>query len=357
MTKAIKRSNEDSTPMEPELQEEINGMTEELDKALVNKQPSKKEMTLQDLPGVGPATIEKLEMVGYTDLMSIAVATPGEIIEATGMGEPTAKKLIAVCRSNLKMGFESGEDVLARREKVVKITTGVKAFDTLMSGGFESGSITECFGQYGSSKTQIAHQLAINVQKPLDQGGAGEDSIVVYIDTENTFRPERITEFAIGAGMDPKKVLNNIKVAKAYNSDHQMLLAEKVEDLIKKDKLLIKLVIVDSLTAHFRAEFVGRGTLADRQQKINKHMHVLMKLADQYNVCVYVTNQVMSKPDQFFGDPTEAIGGHIVGHNSAFRIYLRKGKKGSRVAKLVDAPNLPDGECNFFVETAGLKDV
>jgi len=354
-TKAIKRINDD-VPMEPELREELEGMKEELDKALENKSAPKKEMNLQDLPGVGPATIEKLEAVGYTDLMSIAVATPGEIIEATGMGEPTAKKLIAICRSNLKMGFESGEDVLSRREKVVKIRIGVKAFDALLGGGFESGAITECFGQYGSSKTQIAHQLAVNVQKSQEQGGAGEDAVVVYLDTENTFRPERITQFAEGAGMDPQKVLKQIKVAKAYNSDHQMLLAEKVEDLIKKDKLNVKLLIVDSLTAHFRAEFVGRGTLAERQQKINKHMHVLMKLADQYNLCVYVTNQVMAKPDQFFGDPTEAIGGHIVGHNSAFRIYLRKGKKGSRVAKLVDAPNLPDGECSFFVENDALKD-
>jgi len=150
-------------------------------------------------------------------------------------------------------------------------------------------------------------------------------------------------------------VLKHIKVAKAYNSDHQMLLAEKVEELIKNGAK-IKLVIVDSLTAHFRAEFIGRGTLADRQQKINKHMHTLAKLADMHNLCVYVTNQVMAKPDTFFGDPTQAIGGHIVGHNSTFRIYLRKGKKGSRVARLIDSPNLPDTEANFYVETSGLKD-
>jgi DNA repair protein RadA len=135
-----------------------------------------------------------------------------------------------------------------------------------------------------------------------------------------------------------------------------MLLAEKVEKLIKEGDN-IKLVIVDSLTAHFRAEFIGRGTLAERQQKLNKHMHTLLKLADQYNVAVYVTNQVMAKPDVFFGDPTAAIGGHIVAHASTFRIYLRKGKKGSRVAKLVDSPNLPEGEANFYVEQGGLRDI
>ncbi len=310
-----------------------------------------KEQTLNDLPGVGPATVEKLQAVGYTDLMAVAVATPGEIIDATGMTQAAAKKVIAGARASLEMGFESGIDMLEKRSKIIRISTGSKAFDALMAGGFETGCITECFGQYGSSKTQLAHQLAVNTIK------MEPNSYVVYIDTENTFRPERIIQFAKGAGLDPDEVLKKIKVARAYNSDHQMLLAEKVEDLIKKQGLTVRLIVVDSLTAHFRAEFVGRGTLADRQQKLNKHMHILSRVAATNNLCVYVTNQVMAKPDTFFGDPTEAIGGHIVAHNSVFRIYLRKGKKGSRVAKLVDAPNLCDGECQFIVTTPAIKDI
>jgi len=313
------------------------------------KEVTAKEQTVKDLPGVGPATVEKLESVGFSDLMSLAVATIGELTDATGMTEAAAKKVIASARSNLDMGFSTGQEMLAKRDNIIKITTGVEDFDALMGGGFETGCIIECFGQYGSSKTQIAHQLAVNVQKQHP------GSTVVYLDTENTFRPERIIEMAKGAGMDPQEMLKNIKVAKAYNSDHQALLAEKVEDLIKKDGHDIKLVIVDSLTAHFRAEYVGRGTLAVRQQKLNRHMRILSKLADIHNLCVYVTNQVMTKPDQFFGDPTEAIGGNIVGHNSTFRIYLRKGKKGSRVAKLIDSPNLPDGEATFMVEGVGLR--
>ncbi len=197
--------------------------------------------------------------------------------------------------------------------------------------------------------TQIAHVLCVNVQKE------NPENVAVFIDTESTFRPERIKQL-VPKGMDHDKVLKNIKVARAFNSDHQILLAEKVEDLIKKG-LNVKLVVVDSLTAHFRAEFVGRATLAERQQKLNKHLHSLMRLATSYNICVYVTNQVMSRPDVFFGDPTEAIGGHIVSHNSTYRMYLRRGKKGSRVAKLVDSPNLPEGEAIFFVDEAGIRDV
>jgi len=311
----------------------------------------KQEKTIYDLPGVGAATAEKLIAVGFSDLMSIAVATPSQLIDATGMGDALAKKLIAVARSSLEMGFESGEELLKKRARVIRIHTGSKALDNLLGGGFETSAIVECFGEFGSGKTQLAHALAVQCQS------VDKDAVAVYIDTENTFRPERIIQLAKGAGLDEEQVLRNIKVARAYNSDHQMLLAEKVEDLIKKQGLNVKLVIVDSLTAHFRAEFIGRGTLAERQQKLNKHMHTLMKIADANNFCVYVTNQVMAKPDVFFGDPTQAIGGHIVAHASTFRVYLRKGKKGTRVAKLVDSPSQPEGEAGFYVDESGIKDV
>jgi DNA repair protein RadA len=314
------------------------------------KQEEKKDVGVMDLPGVGAATAEKLSAAGYDDLLSIAVSSIGQLVEAAGVSEPVARKMIQSARDNLDMGFQSGIEMLNKRNKIIKIKTGSKNIDDMMAGGFESGAITECFGQYGSGKTQIGHVLAVSCQKD------DPNAVAVYIDTESTFRPERIQQFAKGLDMDPDSVLENIKVARAFNSDHQMILAEKVEDLIKEG-LKVRLIVVDSLTAHFRAEFVGRGTLAERQQKINKHMHTLAMLADKYNLCVYVTNQVMAKPDAFFGDPTEAIGGHIVGHNSTFRIYLRRGKKNTRVAKLVDSPNLPDAECVFNVTESKLEDV
>ncbi len=309
-----------------------------------------KELGIEDLPGVGSATAEKLILGGFDNLMAIAVATPGELGDSAGITETAARKMIQAARSSMDMGFQSGEDLLTKREKIIKISTGSKSFDAMMGGGFETSAITECFGQYGSSKTQIAHILCVSCQ------AQDETAVAVYIDTENTFRPERIIQIAKGFGLDPEKTLKNIKVARAFNTDHQMLLTEKVEELVKEG-LNVRVIVIDSLTAHFRAEYVGRGTLAVRQQKLNKHMHVLAKLADIHNACVYVTNQVMSKPDAFFGDPTEAIGGNIVAHNSTFRIYLRKGKKGTRVAKLVDSPNLPDSECIFEVIDDGIRDV
>ena len=242
-----------------------------------------------------------------------------------------------------------------KREEVLHITTGSREFDNLLGGkGVETKAITEAFGSYGSGKTQLGLSLAVNVQFPTEKGGA--EGKAVYIDTEGTFRPERIRQIAEAKGANPESVLKNILVARAFNSDHQILLIDKVGELIKNGEP-IKIVIVDSLTAHFRAEFAGRGMLADRQQKLNRYLHNLMKMAEQFNLAVYVTNQVMANPAMMFGDPTTAIGGNIVGHASTFRIYIRRGKKSSRVAKLIDSPNLPDNECIFFVGAGGVIDV
>lgn len=309
-------------------------------------------MELEELPGVGQSIAEKLKETGYDSVEAIAAAATSELKDI-GVGEATAVKIIAAARESLKMGFESGLDVLAKREQVGKLTTGSKEFDKLFGGGVETQAITEFFGKFGSGKTQVAHQLAVDVQLPKEEGGL--DAGAIYIDTENTFRPERIQQMAEGAGLDSEEVLSKIMVARAYNSDHQMLLAEKATEIVKEKN--IRLLVVDSLTAHFRAEYTGRGTLASRQQKLNRHMHTLQrKVADLHNVAVIVTNQVMSRPDILFGDPTAPIGGHIVGHHSTFRVYLKKGKGGKRVASLIDSPNMPDAECVFEVTTEGITD-
>jgi len=310
------------------------------------------EMELTELPGVGESIAEKLRESGYISVEAVACATTGELKDV-GMGEASAVKIIGAARETLNMGSETGLEVLAKRDNIGKLSTGSFEMNNLFGGGVETSAITEVFGMFGSGKTQIAHQLAVNVQKPSEEGGL--DGGAIYIDTENTFRPERITQMAKGAGMDPEEVLGQIMVARAYNSDHQMLLTEKASEMIKDNN--IKLVIVDSLTAHFRAEYTGRGTLASRQQKLNRHMHTLQrKISDMHNVAVLVTNQVMARPDILFGDPTAPIGGHIVGHHSTFRVYLKKGKGGKRVAKLIDSPNMPDGECIFEVTADGVVD-
>ncbi len=315
---------------------------------------SDKEPDLTDLPGIGPAVAAKLESAGVYDLMTLAVMSPATLSDTAGVGAAVARKAIQAARKLLDLGFQDGIEYAQRRANVCHITTGSQNLNELLGGkGVESKAITEAFGAYGSGKTQLGLTLAVNVQLPKEQGGAGGKS--VFIDTEGTFRPSRIKQIAEELGANPEKVLKNIFVARAFNSDHQMLLLEKISEMVKNGEP-IKLLIVDSLTAHFRAEFAGRGQLADRQQKLNRYMHDIMKLAETHNLAVYVTNQVMANPAQLFGDPTTAIGGNIVGHASTYRLYLRRGKKGSRVAKMVDSPNLPDNEAIFFVTNGGVVD-
>jgi DNA repair protein RadA len=308
---------------------------------------------IDNLPGVGPATAEKLRDAGYTDIMSIAVASPKELSDAAEVGESSGAKIIQGARKLADVGkFETGSILLEKRSKVGRITSGSKSFDELLGGGFETQSIIELFGEFGSAKTQIAHQLCVTVQLPTDLGGLNKQAF--FIDTENTFRPERIQQMAEALELDIDNILENIHVARAYNSSHQMLLVEKVKELSKE--IPGGLLVVDSLTAHFRAEYVGRGALADRQQKLNKHMHDLLRWSDLNNGVVCVTNQVSSKPDAFFGDPTRPIGGHIVGHTATFRIYLRKSKGPKRIARLIDSPHLPEGEAVFTVSDKGITD-
>ena len=320
---------------------------------MVKKDNNEEEDMIDKLAGVGPATADKLKDAGYVDVMSIAVASPSELSDAAEIGEAVASKIIIDARKQADIGgFETGAKLFEKRKQIGHLSSGSNTFNELLGGGFESQSIIELFGEFGSGKTQIAHQLCVMVQLPKDQGGMGAHAF--YIDTENTFRPERIVQMAENLKLDPDKVLSKIHVARAYNSNHQMLLVEKVKEMSKETPA--KLLVVDSLTAHFRAEYVGRGALADRQQKLNKHMHDLLRWSDLFNGVVCVTNQVSSKPDAFFGDPTRPIGGHIVGHTATFRIYLRKSKGPKRIARLIDSPHLPEGEAVFTINEGGIGD-
>lgn len=316
-------------------------------------------LEIEDLPGVGPTTAEKLREAGFLSVESIATASPADLAETAELGESTAKKMIKAARELVELGgFRTGRDVFEQRKEVRKLKTLVPEFDALLGGGLETQAITELYGEFGSGKSQIVHQMAVNVQLLEDAGGLAGSA--VYIDTENTFRPERIEQMVLGLGIDadPQQFLENIHVARAHSSDHQMLMIESAREKaqeLKGSDLPVRLFIIDSLTAHFRAEYAGRGTLAARQQKLNRHMHDLFKLVDEHNAVGLVTNQVLSNPAVFFGDPTKPIGGNIVGHTATFRLYLRKSKAGKRIARLVDSPNLPEGEATFMVEEAGLK--
>ena len=323
------------------------------EKSAKSPEPEEPEQNFEDIPGVGPSIAQKLRDAGIRDFMELAVASPDDLATLADIGTAAAQKIINEARKQVNVGgFETGVEILERRKKLGRITSMSKAIDELLGGGIETQAITEFYGIFGSGKTQLALQAAISVQLPPEKGGLDGDC--VYIDTENTFRAERVAEIAQGAGLDPAKALARIHVARAFNSSHQELLVPKAFELAHD--LPVRLLVVDSLTAHFRAEFIGRGALADRQQRLNRHMHELLRFGDVFNAAVICTNQVTARPDVLFGDPTGPIGGNIVGHTATFRVYLRKSKPPHRIARLVDSPNLPEGEAVFSVTSEGIRD-
>ncbi len=307
------------------------------------------DLRLDSLEGVGPVTTKKLSDAGVHNIMDLIVRGPVELAELTGMDKETAEKIANKARQQLIEGgvlaqdFVSATEIYKRRQEIGKISTGTDCLDLLLDGGVESQALTEVYGEFGCGKTQFCHTMCVQVQKPKEEGGL--DGGALYIDTENTFRPERIVSISKAQGMDPEKVLDNIIVARAYNSSHQILILEETGPVIKENN--IKLIIVDSAVGLFRAEYLGRGTLAARQQKLNHFVHLLVRIAETYNCAALATNQVMAAPDVFFGDPTRPVGGNVVAHTSTYRIYFKKsGKK--RIARMVDSPHHPEQLHSFL---------
>ena len=305
---------------------------------------------VSDLPGIGPAISEKLKELGYDNIEKIATAAPHELSDLVNMSVDSAKKAIEAARQATTLEYDTGSVIYDKRKDLGRITTGSKDLDELLGGGVETSAITEAYGKFAAGKTQVGFQLAVNVQLPKSKGGL--EGTVLFIDTEGTFRPERIEAIAKNAGIDPKQALENIFVVRAHTSDQQVLSAERADKLIREKN--IKLVVVDSLMALFRAEYIGRGSLGERQQKLNQHIHRLQQLADTHGLAVYITNQVMDNPAILFGDPTTPVGGNIIAHAATTRLYMRKSKEEKRIVKLVDSPNMPEGEAVIKITPNGI---
>lgn len=333
--------------------QKVEVVAEEIKKPDAEESRKKYEF-IEDIPGIGPATAEKLKEMGYHTVEALATATINELVDA-GIGEKQAAKVIIHARDSIALSFIRADELIKMRENVLRLTTGSRAVDELLGGGLESQTITEFYGEFGAAKSIMCHQLAVNVQLPVEQGGLGGGAL--YVDTESTFRPEWIIRMAQGLGLDPTEAAKKIIYSEAYNSDHQMLILDKADEIIKQNN--IHLIIVDSLTAHFRSEYLGREMLAERQQKLNSHMHRLVRLARAFNAAAVVTNQVMARPDAFFGAQVDAVGGHVVAHTSHTRIFLRKagGTSPVRICRLVSSPYIAEGERIFKITEEGIRDV
>lgn len=311
---------------------------------------------LTDIKGVGSGKAKKLEDAGYNDVISIARTSARVLAEdVSGFKEDSAQNVIDAAREMLREGgskFKTGKEVEQHQNNIKTITTGSENLDGMLGGGVATEYTTEAYGKSSTGKTQLCHQLAVNVQLPEDEGGMEKGA--VFIDTEETFRADRIREMAEAKDLDPDEVLENIHVTRPEDGAEQ---AQAVKDVMKEINMEEKgIVIVDSIMAHFRAEYSGRGEVGERQDRIGEMLGKLQDIASGYSVAVFYSNQAYDDPGKMFGDPTEATGGNVLKHNSSFRIYLQdRGSKGW-AAELVDSPNLPQEQVRYEIDSNGICD-
>lgn len=341
---------EDEAPQMPESDQELGNTDTTVDddgkKAIAER--------FKTIHGVGDALATKLVEAGYYSLEDIGAASLGDFMDRTGKSKTAAEKLIASARGLCNLGnLECAYDLIDKEKTTNKLTTGSKAFDELIGGGYSTGLISEIHSVNGHGKTQSCLTAAVMATRPVSEGGL--DTNVIYMDTENTFKASRIAEIASRRGYDVREVLSRIYVIKVYNASHQVVAMDKVRE--RATSFPSRLLIVDSIINHFRAEYCGRGTLAERQQLLNKHLAELRAYAINNDAVVLVTNQMASRPDAFFGNPFAPTGGNIIGHAAAYRIYIRAGKGGKRVARLVKSPDLPEGETVFLIDARGVVDL
>lgn len=286
----------------------------------------------------------------------MAYAPKKSLLVIKGISEAKADKILAEAAKLVPMGFTTATEFHQKRSEIIQITTGSKELDKLLQGGIETGSITEIFGEFRTGKTQLTHTLAVTCQLPIDMGG-GEGK-ALYIDSEGTFRPERLLAVAERYGLSGSDVLDNVAYARAYNSDHQTQLLVQAAAMMSESRYA--LLIVDSATSLYRTDYSGRGELSARQMHLARFLRMLLRLADEYGVAVVITNQVVAQVDgaaaMFAADPKKPIGGNIIAHASTTRLYLRKGRGETRICKIYDSPCLPEGEAMFAINPDGVGD-
>ncbi|KAH7715760.1 DNA repair protein RAD51 1 [Aphelenchoides avenae] len=305
--------------------------------------------------GIHPSDIKKLKAAGFYTVEGVAYAKKSHVSVVHGISEQKADKIIEESRKLVPMGFTTASEVHVKRGDIIYIGTGSRELDRLLGNGIETGSITEIFGEFRTGKSQLCHMLAVTCQMPVDMGGA--EGKCLWVDTEGTFRPERLVAIAQRFNLSPQDVLDNVAYARCHNTDHQTELLGHAAQMMAESRYA--LVVVDSAMALYRTDFSGRGELAARQMHLAQFLRGLLGLADQFGVAVVITNQVVAQVDggpSAFMDPKKPIGGNIMAHSSTTRLYLRKGKGETRTCKIYDSPCLPEGECSFAITPNGIED-
>jgi len=393
--------------------EEVEAEFREVEEAL--------DFNIEDIEGIGPTRIKKLNEHGIYKVKDLLVKGARELAEILDMNTDQTFKMVESARRFLVnkdvIGKSqlSGRDLLNYRTKKIQyLETGASNLDEALGGGYETGVITELYGDDGAGKTQLCMLASITAQLPYrrrcfkcgEEGGQGMDRCpkcevktvsigglseegkpcrVIYMDTENSFRPDRVlqmiyerglvktkeqTAMEIKRGMKKEplndeetenalKFLDNITILKPSGAGHQIMIGEEIGSIIEgeegQDKA--KILIVDSIMSNLRLEYAGRANLSDRQVALSPHIKHLSRTAEIYNIVVLITNQVLKDPSAgTYSDPTKPVGGMPLAHTSTHRIYLKKsGSKGKIIAILVDSPNNAKTEGILMLSNKGIE--
>ncbi|KAI9471955.1 MAG: DNA repair protein RAD51 [Benjaminiella poitrasii] len=296
--------------------------------------------------GISTADIKKLKEGGFYTVESVAFSPRKVILAIKGISEAKADKLITAATKMVNLGFTTAQNVYELQKETIHITTG----------GIETGSLTEIYGEYRTGKSQLCHMLAVTSQLPTNIGGGNGKCL--YIDTENTFRAERILSIAERFSLNREQVLENIAYAHAHNTDHMQALLVEAASIMSETRF--SMLVVDSIMALYRSEYIGRGELSARQNHLARLLHLLKRLSDEFGLAIVITNQMVAQVDGmsvFNPDPKKPAGGNIIAHASCTRLYLRKGRGDSRICRVCDSPCLPELECSFTIHEDGIKDL
>lgn len=283
------------------------------------------------------------------------MTSPAEVVRSCEISRSTADRVLKKARKLVGIGKAvTAAELLEKRLASPRITTSSQQLDEVLGGGISVGALTEFSGAFATGKTQLAFQLCINVQRPLEEGGLAAKAL--FLDTENTFSPARVAEMCYPFTSEPRDFLQNIYVSRAFNTDHQIQIVETVGKLIEANH--IRLIIVDSMASHFRAEFPGKNNLPRRQQLLMAHAETLQRLADSYDLAVMTTNQILGNPDSLFEGTSnvEPALGFAWGHRPTHRILLRKSRGTARIARVFDSPELAEREAVFHITGKGIRD-
>jgi len=324
----------------------------------VSEETEQIELTEGLISGTSWPTMKKVVASGINTVGDLAYQTPSQLAEQSGIGKDTCEKYINKALELIDIGYITGAQLWEQMKSHRKLTTGSKALDEILKGefdeigGIEERTATEVSGGEGVGKTQLMHMLAINSQLPHEEGGL--DGPVIWLDTENSFRPDRIIQICDARGYDSEKILQGIIYIEVFHSLHQKSIVTKLPKLCQDHN--IKLIVVDSMMAHLRSEYPGRGMLAERQHLLADVLQRLEKISRNHKITVIYTNQVMDRPTAY-GNPEKPIGGHVMGHAATLRLHIRKARQQKRIIEVVKSPYLPEREAVFRVTEAGIEDV